>query len=219
MASTLLTGLVSYYKLDGNSIDSVGSNTGTDTAISYSLANGKIYQGAGFNGSTSKIVKTSSGFPTGTAARSIALFMKENASATDMVLAGYGSTGVGQGFVAAIVGGKFYFAGQSADVNSNFTINDNVPHCCVVTYNGTTVTVYVDGVSKNTGTPTLNTTGTDFIMGQQLGGGSQFYDGTLDEVCIWSKALTLAEVIEFNNNGLGLQYPFVPTSNGFFTLK
>ena len=46
------TGLFSYYKLDGNSNDSAGSNNGTDINITYSLANGKIDQGAGFNGSS-----------------------------------------------------------------------------------------------------------------------------------------------------------------------
>src|SRR5690348_3864445 len=53
---SLNIGLVSYWKLDGNSTDSIDSNTGTDTAISYSAGNGLIIQGAGFNGSTSKIL-------------------------------------------------------------------------------------------------------------------------------------------------------------------
>jgi hypothetical protein len=44
------------WHLNGNSTDSSGNgNNGTDTAITYSLANGKFGQGAGFNGSSSKI--------------------------------------------------------------------------------------------------------------------------------------------------------------------
>ena len=43
-------------RLNGNSTDTSGnSNSGTDTAITYSQANGKFGQGAGFNGTTSKI--------------------------------------------------------------------------------------------------------------------------------------------------------------------
>lgn len=43
--------------LNGNSSDSSGnSNNGSDTAITYSLANGNFGQGAGFNGSSSAIV-------------------------------------------------------------------------------------------------------------------------------------------------------------------
>lgn len=47
--------LVLYYQCEGNSNDSKGSNNGTDTSITYSIANGKYNQGAGFNGTTSKI--------------------------------------------------------------------------------------------------------------------------------------------------------------------
>jgi hypothetical protein len=51
--ANLLTNLISRWKLDGNSNDSIGSNNGTDTAITYSQA--KINDGAVFNGTTSKI--------------------------------------------------------------------------------------------------------------------------------------------------------------------
>ena len=53
----LTTSLISYWKLDGDSTDATGNgNTGSDTAITYNAGNGKIVQGAGFNGTTSKIV-------------------------------------------------------------------------------------------------------------------------------------------------------------------
>lgn len=48
---------VALYHFEGNANDSSGnSNYGTSTSITYSLANGKLGQGAGFNGTTSKIV-------------------------------------------------------------------------------------------------------------------------------------------------------------------
>ena len=37
--------LVSYYKLEGNSNDSKGSNNGTDTSVDYGTAYGKFGQG------------------------------------------------------------------------------------------------------------------------------------------------------------------------------
>lgn len=51
----LTTNLLAYWKMEWNSNDSVWSNNGTDTAITYSSGNGKISQGAWFNGSTSRI--------------------------------------------------------------------------------------------------------------------------------------------------------------------
>jgi hypothetical protein len=49
-----------YWRLNGNSNDASGNGyNGTDTAITYSQANGRLGQGAGFNGSTSQIVASS----------------------------------------------------------------------------------------------------------------------------------------------------------------
>lgn len=41
-------GVISYYKLDGNSTDSVGGNNGTDHSITYAAANGILVSGARF---------------------------------------------------------------------------------------------------------------------------------------------------------------------------
>lgn len=49
------SGLVAYYRLEGNSNDSKNSYNGTDTAISYGNTYGIFGQGANFNGSTSTI--------------------------------------------------------------------------------------------------------------------------------------------------------------------
>jgi hypothetical protein len=46
-----------YYRFNGNSNDASGNgNNGTDTNITYSQANGRLNQGAGFNGTSSRIV-------------------------------------------------------------------------------------------------------------------------------------------------------------------
>ncbi|NTW31353.1 MAG: hypothetical protein HGB12_01740, partial [Bacteroidetes bacterium] len=57
-SGSLTTGLVSYWDMEGNSNDLWGSSNGTNTSITFSSANGKISQGAGFNGSSSKITGT-----------------------------------------------------------------------------------------------------------------------------------------------------------------
>lgn len=55
----------------------------------------------------------------------------------------------------------------------------------------------------------MNTT-TDFLIGASQNSGTKdtFFDGLLDEVGIWSKVLTGAEVTELYNAGAGLAYPF-----------
>ena len=49
-----LNNFISYWKFDGNALDSVGSNNGTATTITYPT--GLIGQAADFNGTTSKVV-------------------------------------------------------------------------------------------------------------------------------------------------------------------
>ena len=52
-----------YYRLNGNSNDASGNgNNGTDASITYSQANGKLNQGAGFNGTSSTFYCQSSSF-------------------------------------------------------------------------------------------------------------------------------------------------------------
>ena len=45
-SSSLATGLVSYYSLNGNSADAVSGNNGVDTSVTYGAAAGKLNQGA-----------------------------------------------------------------------------------------------------------------------------------------------------------------------------
>jgi hypothetical protein len=192
--------LVSYYKLDSNSNDSVGSNNGSDTAISYASA-GIIGNCATFNG-TSKIVKTSvSGFPTGTSARSMNFWVKTTQTALQ-VLVRYGSLVAGQNFGLLENAGCIYFSGYGNDKQGSIPINDGNWHMVTVTYDGTTVSLYVDKNFDVSFTPTLNTTGTDLYLGTQSGS-DYFFTGSLDELAIFSRALSASEISSLYNMGIG----------------
>ena len=49
----LTDNLISYWKFEGNSNDSIGANNGTDTTVSYNSSYGKIGQGVNTNGTLS----------------------------------------------------------------------------------------------------------------------------------------------------------------------
>ena len=74
-------------------------------------------------------------------------------------------------------------------------INDTAWHHIAVTVANTTVTFYLDGVSMGAATSNRpgNYTGAKAI-GAISGGGSNFFDGTLDEPMIFSRALGDSEV-------------------------
>jgi hypothetical protein len=86
---------------------------------------------------------------------------------------------------------------------------DGIWHHIVVTYNSDShkVTTYLDGnyVTEDTSKVLNITDGNGFYIGV----GSQGpYMGLIDEVGLWSRALTGEEVGILYNGGAGLQYPF-----------
>ncbi|MES2701288.1 MAG: Ig-like domain-containing protein [Bacteroidota bacterium] len=82
--------------------------------------------------------------------------------------------------------------------STNFPLNTWVH--CVGVYDGTTLSVYENGVLKGTSTPTAGTvmntaTSGDMNLGRRTDGASQYLPGMLDEVRIWNTARTQAEIL------------------------
>lgn len=77
-----------YYRLNGNSTETSGSGRdGTDTNITYGVGNGKLSQGALFNGSSSKIVVASnSAFNLGSSDFTFKMMVKFGASPSGVSL-------------------------------------------------------------------------------------------------------------------------------------
>lgn len=97
------------------------------------------------------------------------------------------------------------------DVAYSSLKNDGNWHHVVVTFNGSIVYVYLDGV-KNSGwswpyTLAYVSPGTNMLIG--VGFGSVLYlNGELDEIGAWERALTDSEAAELYNTGSGNTYPF-----------
>ncbi len=92
------------------------------------------------------------------------------------------------------------------------TINDGKWHHVAVTKNGTSTTLYIDGVSSATGTIDRTFTPTNSYIGVNKIGGfglEYFWNGQIDEVRVWSVARTQSEIqtnmnAELDGNELGL---------------
>lgn len=210
-------GLAAYWRFEGNSNDSKGSNNGTDTAITYSIPDGKFGQGATFNGSTSEITIPDAAAlkPTGTF--SIAAWIKTSKLNSNTIfqsfssapVAGfYFSVGNTNGKVGLVVGNN---TGSTANVNyktadSTTSVNDNIWHHVAGVYNGTDIRIYVDGVLETTvawaggvayGASNLVRIGCQTDFGPE----QNFYNGQLDDLGLWSTALTAAQVESLYRGG------------------
>ena len=209
---TLSTNLVSFYKLDANSNDSVGSNNGTDTAISYATA-GKIGNCATFNGTTSTIAVGSTGFPSGNGARSMSLWVKPTSLPssgiyTELFSYGNGSSNDRNGIYLHNNGGtqRIDFGIYGADLEYTTTLPTTSWSYLTVTHDGTTARLYLNGSEVVNGARTLSTTATGASFARDI-----TFNGGIDETAIWSRALTADEVSQIYNSGRGNAYPLTDT--------
>lgn len=140
--------------------------------------------------------------PTGNAAISFAAWIKFAANpAGNQFVWAYGATAGG-----AHNGVSLYIDASgrpNCDVfNGTGTVTGtalalNVPHFLVVTWDGTTLRLYVDGVSVGTPTtPGANTIPTTAIACNfgATSGAVSFFSGQMDEVCVYNAALSAANV-------------------------
>lgn len=213
----LTTNLVAYYKFDGNSNDSVGTNNGTDTSISYVPA--KINDGASFNGSSSRI------------SLAVASTLTTNFTiagwTNSTTLAAYRtiySSGTGTNFwrIGIDNTGKVILSEDNiADYTSTTALTANTfQHVAIVksTDSGTNVTFYLNGSTNGTATVgSVATPSGTASFGSQGSSPANFWSGILDEFGIWDRALSGSEITQLYNSGAGLSYPFSTTVNsGFF---
>ncbi len=225
--SALASKLVSYWKLDeasGNAVDSVGSNTLTNIgAATYSA--GLINNGAnlGNDGSYRKLAKADNLGLTIDGARTFSCWVRMNTELGSgetwfLVNRNVASPTANNEFELAYDynGGarRLYF--QKTDNNTHVAANrigypislgTSVWHHLVGTTDGSTLTFYVDGVSRGTASDFAsngnNTFGSSTFELGQTDRPTQF---NVDEVAVWSRALSPEEVNLLFGNGHGLQY-------------
>jgi hypothetical protein len=218
------TGLVAYYKLDGNSNDSVGSNNGTDINVSYNASYGKIGQGASVTGN-GKIATSSNVGISGQGARTIAGWFNcqtQPSGNERQTFFELGALSNNNWFCMALTGSNYSKKGQFSIYGVDlYTASTLTPltspgwHFVVIRYSGgalspSTLKFSIDNVdypfASYTGTP--NTTNSKMtIGGRGLGGVNDWlFKGYFDEVGLWSRALTSDEITQLYNNGNGLTY-------------
>lgn len=231
----LTDNLISYWKLQGNSNDSSGSNNGTDTDITYGTAYGKISQGGLFNGSSSFVnIPYDATLSSPTSEITISVWVKVN-TWTDYAkivakdyrgdgswASPYTSYDIGL-FTAA---SKFFAfnvatgAGSPFYSQSNLALTTGIWYHLVGTKDSTSgLKIYVNGGQKGTSlgaTGNITHANTSVTIGQRSNvAPGDFFDGDIDEIAIWSRALTAAEVVTLYNGGDGLTYPFTTPTTGY----
>jgi len=214
--TTLLTELVGYWKLDessGVAIDSHGSKDGTVTLVTQGVA-GKI--GTAYEWTRDASARrVNIGVISGVTAFSVSMWANRDSVGGNSFIFGQGGAYSGICFNQA---GTFQLLNTGGSAICSWTAIwtdwDSFHHIVfVVSVIGASgkIELYFDGVSKG-----LFSVVTEAISAFCIGayynngsfGGTFNMDGIIDEVGLWSKALSPAEVAELFNSGAGNTYPF-----------
>ncbi len=202
-------------------------NTGTLTNMSatpsVNWVNGYRGRALNFDGSNDYVnIPSTTNLPTGQGARTISLWLNQRTRATGATIGPFFSMlngGSGQAFglqLTSIAATNCINAGSSPNVflftdgvNSNNNIcvtGSQIPslnawHHIVFIFNGSTdFAYYLDGTSALTGTfgTTINTNTTGINIGVNSAS-SYYFDGLLDDVRIYNRALSAQEVQDLYN--------------------
>lgn len=227
---THLFGCIANYNLDGSAKESMGTTAydGVETDITYRYdsvptavdfgVGGKSNYGARFNGSSSKIALPSlgGGF-TGSSSRSVSAWVKITSTPTaSITIFNSGSAATLQSFG--------YFIGTSRQViisyyNRNWETSETISldtwNHILFTYNGGAVEtssnskIYINGTPATLGSTTggatgsINTPDTNHNIGFYGPTNPLYFNGSIDQVRIFSKALSSDEVSKLYGNGAG----------------
>jgi hypothetical protein len=172
-------------------------------------------------------VNTPVDLPIGNAPRTIEGWIKTTNTGTDVSIVNYGVLSNNERFGLSVNGsGYVNFVAGNNDLLGNTPVNDNNWHHIAVVYSGGVngmLSLYVDGVLDASAIKNLNTAGTGNLrIGAGIGSSvNEFFNGTIDEIRIWNRALCLLEIQNNMNkelllpqSGLVSYYQFNRGSSG-----
>lgn len=196
--------LVSHWKLDGDATDSVGSNDGTVNGASF--VDGWRNQCANFDGTDDYIGTTDIDLTKFT----ISAWVNNNSTTNWDTIIGKGELGDSRNYWFGVKGSDstnspdcLYLSmedgsGNNKDINGSIKIADEGWKYVIAIYDGDEIKLYVDGQLDNSTSTSFNiqTNNLTTTLGAQntSSGINQYFDGEIDDVRIYDRALTPLEV-------------------------
>jgi hypothetical protein len=210
----LLDGILAYWKLDDDNgsvslVDSTGNGNTLSLEGTVGLGSGFIGSGsASFTGDGSYLAQSSvSTLPT----FSVSLWFKQ----TEVLSLFDGFLSIdGPGAGLDVINGsakpfRVYSQATDTQVDSGTEPIFNSWNHFVITNDGTTITLYLNGVSVGD-SPNNSDTMNWVLFGLCVAGDtSGYFSGLVSEAGTWDRAITSQEVEFLYNNGGGISYPFL----------
>jgi len=209
----LADGVTAAWHLDGSGtlvVVSAGSNNGTSSGTTSETGH-VSGNSRGFDG-TNDYISVPTGITSNRAAFSISLWANLDTTAAIRGLYTQWEAGSVSVLLRVSSGSLQFFTYTTAQIGGTtqaFSTTGVWTHF-VATYDGSTMKTYVNSVLSGTtfsASGSTNNTGALEYIGND-GTNSSDFDGEIDEVNTWNRAITQSEVTELYNSGNGIAYPF-----------
>jgi len=220
---SLANGLVGYWKQDeatwsgtlSEVIDSSGNGKhGTAQGATGGKAyptSGKFGNGGYFDGVDDYVSATYTAFGTGVPF-SMSTWFKTSASyaySPGIISLGYSPIIVMQS--GGTLRAWWYNGSTWPGISTTDTYNDGAFHQTTLTYDGTTVKFYVDGILKGSNVSNVNAIYNNVYLGIEQNSGAKIFNGVIDEARIYNRALSPAEVSKL--------YSYAPGPIGYYDFE
>lgn len=212
---TLTSGLIGHWTFDGKDIagasaydrSPVGTNTGTIYGAAKTI--GKLGQGLSFDG-TSNYVNNSNILISNISGYTVSLWAKSDGTPHAFNMpAGYGSASEHMWyFDHNAAKDKWHYSwkrgnGTQVSIYSDSTVNEGQWYHLVATNNGLNQYLYVDGVRQADTESSAGFDAANFSadIGTMYGSTGYMYDGAVDDVRVYNRALSADEIKRLYNMG------------------
>lgn len=213
-ASSLQSGLVGYWPLDGDNYNSSTGRITDKTPYENSITNngatlttdrmGQSNGAMSFNGSSSYIYRSTLNNPASSQMTWSAWVKTSSSAATQVVIQ--------QSRSSTLVTGEYLYQietngrqnfwdwnngfGYSQAGTSNTVLNDGAWHQIAFVKDGVNGTFYLDGQADGTKTAAQNNICglTEFVIGKDYRDGDKFFNGSISDVRIYNRALSASEI-------------------------
>lgn len=206
---------ISYcYDFDGNVLDSISGHHGTiNNGVTFST--GKIgSECADFDGASNTRINLGTLDVPNVNEFSVSVWFNCRSINDDRIISKASSANISDHIFAMILSSNVVGIRMSAggfgtgsQLLGTTNINTNIWYHMIMWYNGTLYKIYLNGVeeasaSKSGSVPTSNIIYT--AIGNQPSGGDNYaFDGLIDQLVFWNKALTVQEISDLYNGGIG----------------
>jgi hypothetical protein len=209
------SGLVDWWPAEGNANDSVGGNNGT-LVNGVSFTNGMVGQAFSLDGTSSYVsIPDSPSLDTLTTSITIEAWIKVNqfpdGNWTAIVTKGDSSWRLHRYWNGSTI--SFGTTGPSnGDLAGNKNVNDGQWHHVAGVYDGTNKFLYVDGTLDVSAPATGSIAQNNYpvCIGENAEQTGRIWNGLIDEVSIYNRALTATEIQSIYSAGSSGKCPVVP---------